>query len=79
MLKAWISLCHTRCTRILSHLTGPTSYFCRSGGAVASAMRSGAMDAAAAPKDRTEVRFMNTPNRTRNFESRVLLIAPPGV
>ena len=58
MLKAWISLCHIPCNRIVPHLTGPASYFCRSGGAVASAMKSGSMDAAAAPKERTEVRFM---------------------
>jgi hypothetical protein len=37
------------------------------------------MDAAAAPKERTEVRFMTLTNCTRNFEGRVLLTAPPGV
>lgn len=59
MLKAWISLCHTPCAPIVPHLTGRTSYFCRSSGAIASAMNPpGAMDAAAAPKERTEVRFM---------------------
>lgn len=42
-------------------------------------MNSGTMDAAAAPKERTEVRFTTLQIATRNFESRVLLIAPPGV
>lgn len=56
MLKVWISPCHTPCSCIVPHLIGPTSYFCRSGGAIASAMKPGSMDAAAAPKERTEVR-----------------------
>jgi tetratricopeptide (TPR) repeat protein len=58
MLKAWTSLCHTPCARVIPHLTISTPHFYRSGGALASAMKSGPMDAAAAPKERTEVRFM---------------------
>jgi hypothetical protein len=60
MLKAWISLCHTLCIGYdaASHTTH-TSQLYRSGGGVASVMSSGAMDAAAAPKERTEVRYMS--------------------
>lgn len=79
MLKAWISPCHTPCARIIPHLTVLTSHFCRSGGALASAMKSGPMDAAAAPKERTEVRFMAFQVAARDSESRVLLTTPPVV